>query len=108
MHYILLSLQIHCRVYCFGGKGGHVSPFQIADILYHVKFADGIYSDQFTCLITDTLYTAQFAYTLILYSLQNLGPSKVRALPMAAGRNIGGHYKWHFFLFSLSFSPAHC
>jgi hypothetical protein len=25
-----------------------------------------------------------------------IGPSGVRALPLAAGRNIGGHYKWHF------------
>ena len=24
------------------------------------------------------------------------GPSGVRALPLAAGINIGGHYKWHF------------
>ena len=37
------------------------------------------------------------------------GPSGVRALPLAAGINVGGHYKWHFFLFLiLSFSPAHC
>ena len=40
------------------------------------------------------------------------GPSGVHALPLAAGINVGGHYKWHFFLF-LSFSlsslsPAHC
>ena len=28
-----------------------------------------------------------------------IGPSGVRALPLAAGRNVGGHYKWHFFLF---------
>jgi hypothetical protein len=36
------------------------------------------------------------------------GPSGVRALPLAGGRNIGGHYKWHFLSlsFSLSFSPA--
>ena len=34
-----------------------------------------------------------------------IGPSGVRALPLAAGINVGGHYKWHFFL-SLSFSPG--
>ena len=33
----------------------------------------------------------------------DIGPSGVRALPLAAGINVGGHYKWHFFLF-LSFS----
>jgi hypothetical protein len=33
-----------------------------------------------------------------------IGPSGVRALPLAAGINIGGHYKWHFFLLSLSLS----
>ena len=38
------------------------------------------------------------------------GPSGVRPLPLAAGINVGGHYKWHFFLFPLSsfFLPAHC
>ena len=34
------------------------------------------------------------------------GPSGVRALPLAAGINVGGHYKWHFFLFSLSSSGS--
>ena len=34
----------------------------------------------------------------------NVGPSGVRALPLAAGRNVGGHYKWHFFSFFLSSS----
>ena len=41
-----------------------------------------------------------------------IGPSGVRALTLAAGINVGGHYKWHFFLFlSLFLSlflPAHC
>ena len=27
-----------------------------------------------------------------------IGPSGVRALPLAAGIKVGGHYKWHFFL----------
>ena len=37
----------------------------------------------------------------------HFGPSGVRALPLAAGINVGGHYKWHFFLFlSLFFSPG--
>ena len=26
----------------------------------------------------------------------NFGPSGVRALLLAAGINVGGHYKWHF------------
>ena len=25
-----------------------------------------------------------------------IGPIGVRALPLAAGINVGGHYKWHF------------
>ena len=38
----------------------------------------------------------------------DIGPSGVRALPLAAGINVGGHYKWHFFsLSSSSLSPAH-
>ena len=32
----------------------------------------------------------------------DFGPSGVSALPLAAGINVGGHYKWHFFLLSLS------
>ena len=35
-----------------------------------------------------------------------IGLSGVRALPLAAGRNVGGHYKWHFFLLSLSLSSG--
>ena len=35
-------------------------------------------------------------------NLIQIGPSGVRALPLAAGINVGGHYKWHFFLFFLS------
>ena len=34
--------------------------------------------------------------------MQYVGPSGVRALPLAAGINVGGYYKWHFFLFFLS------
>jgi hypothetical protein len=33
-----------------------------------------------------------------------IGPSGVHALPLAAGINVGGHYKWHFFLLLLSLS----
>ena len=35
-----------------------------------------------------------------------IGPSGVRALPLAAGINVGGHYKWHYFSFSLSLLPG--
>jgi hypothetical protein len=32
-----------------------------------------------------------------------VGPSRVGALPLAAGINVGGHYTWHYFsLFFLS------
>ena len=34
--------------------------------------------------------------------VKDFGPSGVRALPLAAGRNVGGHYKWHYFLSPLS------
>ena len=33
---------------------------------------------------------------------QYFGPSGVRALPLPAGINVGGHYKWNFFLSPLS------
>ena len=32
----------------------------------------------------------------------NFGPSRVGALLLAAGINVGGHYEWHFFSFFLS------
>ena len=32
----------------------------------------------------------------------DIGPSGMRALPLAAGINVGGHYKWHFVSFFLS------
>jgi hypothetical protein len=32
--------------------------------------------------------------------IAKIGPSGVRALPLAAGINVGGHYKGHFFLLS--------
>ena len=31
-----------------------------------------------------------------LMSSRDFDPSRVRALPLAAGRNVGGNYKWHF------------
>ena len=44
----------------------------------------------------------------MLMTSRYFGPSGVRALPLAAGINVVGHYKWHFF-FSLSLSlRAHC
>ena len=50
-------------------------------------------------------YTGLLKYTTYV----QIGLSGVRALPLAAGLNVGGHYKWHFFLFlSFSLSPAHC
>ena len=47
-------------------------------------------------------YYMKVGYSNIGY---NVGPSGVRALPLAAGINVGGHYKWHFFL-SLSSSGS--
>ena len=36
-----------------------------------------------------------------------VGPSGVRALPLAAGINVGGHSNWHYFsLLSLSLSQV--
>ena len=39
---------------------------------------------------------------MVVNQLETIGPSGVRALPLAAGINVGGHYKWHFFLLLLS------
>jgi hypothetical protein len=41
---------------------------------------------------------------LYIYACKNLGPSRVRALPLAAGRNEGDHY-FRYFSFS-SFATA--
>ena len=35
----------------------------------------------------------------------HFGPSGVCALPLAAGINVDGHYKWYFFLFLSFLSP---
>ena len=43
---------------------------------------------------------------IILSSTKDIDPSGVRMLPLAAGINIVGHYKWHFFLFPLSSSDC--
>jgi hypothetical protein len=45
---------------------------------------------------------------VISHNLANTTPSGVRALPLAAGTNVGGHYKWHSFLSlsSLSLSSS--
>ena len=37
-------------------------------------------------------------------SIKTIGPSGVSALHLAAGINVGGHYKLHFFLLFLSSS----
>ena len=44
----------------------------------------------------------QFRVHFTLPVEQIIGPSGVRALPLAAGINVVGHYKWHFFLLFLS------
>ena len=50
-------------------------------------------------LILTMLFEHQCADVFSVYYLfLNIGPSGVRA-PLAAGINVGGHYKWHFFLF---------
>jgi hypothetical protein len=40
--------------------------------------------------------------------LMFFGPSRVGALPLAAGRNVGGHSTWCYFLFPLSLLWDHC
>ena len=50
-------------------------------------------------------------FLILLYPYRhtnNVGPSGVRALPLAAGINVGGHYTWHYFSSlseSLTFLP---
>ena len=48
---------------------------------------------------TRLIYNDVTAIKVILFILVVLiGQSGVRALPLAAGINVSGHYKWHFFL----------
>ena len=37
----------------------------------------------------------EFLSNLLQYN-EFVGQSGVRALPLAAGRSVGGHYKWHY------------
>ena len=48
--------------------------------------------------LTDTGFLGHPVAKLYI-CVERVGPSGVRALPLAAGINVGGHYKWHFFLF---------
>jgi hypothetical protein len=57
-----------------------------------------------------TYCVAQYLFIFINHSnltypgFALFGPSGVRALPLAAGINVGGPYKWPFFSFFLSSS----
>ena len=42
--------------------------------------------------------------SILTCQIYHVGPSRVRVLPLAAGINVGGHYKSHFFLFIFSLS----
>ena len=50
------------------------------------------------CRCFEYMKIRQYGLCLLIIS-----PSGARALTLAAGRNVGGHYKWHFFLFISSF-----
>jgi hypothetical protein len=97
--------------------------------LYKLCMFSGTLCNQYMCSVTlrnTACFQAPFAanackapfQTVHVFRQQSkflgIGPSGVRALPLAAGINVGGRYKWHFFLFlslflsSLSLSPAHC
>ena len=54
----------------------------------------------YTNLIYNKLKAGQVKSDKIQIS-KDFGPSGVRALPLGSGINVGGHYKWHFFLFFL-------
>jgi hypothetical protein len=47
------------------------------------------------------LVICKVAHVGILKIKYDFGPSGVHVLPLAAGINVGGHYKWHFFPLSL-------
>ena len=44
----------------------------------------------------------------VMSCIITIGPSGVRALPLAAGINVGGQFNWHFSLLLSFFLPAHC
>ena len=56
--------------------------------------------------ISHRVHTTATAATAATARVQQIGPSGVRALPLAAGINEGGHYFRYFFFFSsLLLSP---
>jgi hypothetical protein len=59
-------------------------------------------------LITSVLITIDGRFMALGLLNLHIGLSGVHALPLAAGINVGGHYKWHFFLSLLSLLWAHC
>ena len=64
-----------------------------------MKAITKVFSVEKTCFL---LLACGLANRLI----NHIGPSGVHALPLAAGINIGGHYKGHFFSLSSSSSGS--
>ena len=52
------------------------------------------------------IFIVLIVWYLIEPVLRKIGPRGVRALPLATGINVGGHYKWHFFLFFFFLSSS--
>ena len=48
--------------------------------------------------VVDKTITLTYHFVYFTSGVKEIGPSGVRALPLAAGRKVGGHYKWHFLI----------
>jgi hypothetical protein len=51
----------------------------------------------FLCILAGQWWIFLHFLPLLLLHFLQIGPSGVRALPLANGINVGGHYKWPFF-----------
>ena len=79
-----------------------------SDVFLWYSFVFQLCTEHILCLVPSilrSLMVALFSLSslLLLFSICFIGPSGVRVLPLAAGINVSGHYKWHFFSFFLSF-----
>ena len=90
-------------------KRFHIRPFPYSNTTLTLNF----YIIGVKTLSFMYVHCQRKSYNLIIWNVYSklalsfifravFGPSGVHALPLAAGINVGGHYKWHFFSFSLS------
>ena len=116
LNYILLITQKSIKPYktvtnliksCSDGKSTRIFWLMI-DFIDHFSsrsvLASSVNMNPWICELHDLFEGSIFRYIWRLQWI--IGPSGVRALPLASGINVVGQYKWHFFLFFFFLSSS--